>query len=248
MVIDSVESLTPLTSPWSAKYHDPYLDCLAEYGIRRSYKAGSVLFYEGEVENNIFYMLSGKVKLTMSYPHGSELLLSINEGKSVIGAVALNGMPNYATAIALLNSEVFTVSVHRVKELINKDPQVGWGIMNYLIAENRSLAGQVSCIALTDASARVIKLLSIISKTTDHKRKNYLNCTHLEIANAIGLSRSLVTCILNRLESAGVIKKTRAQIIIVDPDRLEKLFNSKENTRDKLVDFVGECPRGISKA
>ena len=59
----------------------------------KRYCAGGVLFYEGDPSDVLFYQISGKVKLTITYPHGSELLLAIYEGRNFIGASTLNGQP-----------------------------------------------------------------------------------------------------------------------------------------------------------
>lgn len=231
-------NLSGLLSPWIVKPIDSYLDSLIKHGVRRKYQANSVLFREGEYPSSLFCLLTGKVKLSICYPHGSELLVAVHETQNLFGASALDGNSYFVTATAIVDSEVVAFSIDKIKQIIKDDPKVALCIIRSLGAESRQLAGQVSSIALTDASARVVRLLSIFSATSISSRRKYLSCTHHDIANATGLSRASVTAILNTLERGGIISKSRSMITVLDINKLQSLLDVKSNIRTRAVDKI----------
>lgn len=226
--------LTPLAS-LSETIADSYSRHLLKYSVIRKVKAGSILFYEGDYCNEIFYLLSGKVKLSSCYPHGSELILSIYERKSIFGLSMLDDKKHFATAVAMVDSEIAVISATKLIEEASNNPTVFMAIIKSINAEVRKLVGQISCIALTDASARIVRFLNIFSYNNQTSNKNYIECTHDNISNMLGLSRSVVTSTLNSLEKAGIIKKDRSKITIVDTNKLNMLLEDKNNIRDRII-------------
>lgn len=232
---NNISGKSVVLSPWDINTLDESFDILISHGMLRRYRAEKVLFQEGENSDVLFYLVNGKVKLTMSYPHGSELLLAIYKGRNFIGASVIDGLPFYATATTLSDSNVVTIPLKKIKELMRSNELLANALTESLCRTNRRLAGQVYCVAMTDASARVIGLLCNSTPTN-----NLLLCTHNDIATTLGLSRTTVTIILNLLEQANIIKKARSKIIVKNRERLKLLLEEKNCIRDRVIDSITE--------
>ena len=232
---DSLPKNSFVLSPWIVNTLDDYFDYLIGDGMLRRYHAEQILFHEGEDLEVLFYLISGRVRLTMAYPHGSDLLLAIYEGRNFIGASAIDGLPFFATVRTHSDATVVTIPLQKIKKLMKKDELLVTALTKSLCQVNRQLAGQVYCVAMTDASARVIRLLYSYALTND-----ILICTHNDIATTLGLSRTTVTIILNSLESANIIKKARSKIVIKNRERLKILLEEKSCIRDRVIDSIVE--------
>ena len=108
-------------------------------------------------------------------------------------------------------------------------------VIESLCQINQQLTERVYCVAMTDASARVIRFLYSYAMNN-----NILECTHNDIATTLGLSRTIVTITLNSLERAGIIKKNRHKIIIIDHEQLKLLLEEKSYIRNRVIDALRE--------
>jgi len=225
-----------LLSPWTKKW-DPALEKLTEYGTLRSFQSGTVIFSETEYGQDVYVLLSGRVKLSLSYPHGSELLQSIYEDKGLFGVQSvLDGAPHFATATTLMKSEIVVIRASVFFSLLESHPDLNRAVLRCLSMELRQSSAQSSCLCLTDASARVTRMLAITAKADSSNTEPTITTTHDEIGSILGLSRVSVTNALNSLEEAGVIKKKRSHIVISNPDYCEGLLDNKKSIRTKVVE------------
>lgn len=226
-----------LLSPWTKKW-DPALDKLIEYGTLKSFQAGAVIFSETEPSQNVYVLIKGRIKLTMNYPHGSELLVAIYEDKGLFGIHSiLDGAPQFATATTLKKCDILVIRPSVFFTLLESQPDLNRAVLRCLSMEIRQFLAQLSCAALTDASARVARLLSITAKADQSDiDQPMLITTHDEIGSILGLSRVSVTNILNSLEDVGIIKKKRSHIIISNPENCECLLDNKKSIRSKAVE------------
>lgn len=225
-----------LLSPWTNNW-DSALEKLAELGIPRSFQPGAVIFSEAEQGHDVYVLIKGRVKLSLNYPHGSELVLSIYENKRLFGIQSvLDGAPHFATATTLMNCDIVVIRESVFFSLLEAHPDLNRAVLRCLAMEVRQFSAQSSCLCLTDASARVTRMLAITARAESSNMKQpTITTTHDEIGSILGLSRVSVTNALNSLEEAGVIKKKRSQLIISDLDYCEGLLDNKKSVRTKVV-------------
>lgn len=203
---------------------DSNISCLFERGVIKKVKSGSVLFYQSDLSNEVYYLLSGRIKLSFHYPHGTELIIALLDRNAFLGLSALNGNENSVTAVSTTDSVVAAISTIKLIEEADKNSKLLMEIVKSVNMENKELMDRISCIALTDASARIVQFLKTIADNGQKYNIDTIKSTHQEIACMLGLSRSVVTSTLNSLAGQGIIMKGRSEIKIIDACRLNRLL------------------------
>ena len=79
---------------------EQYLTALETLGQKRHYKKGNILFFEGEIPNNFFFLLEGKIRVYKSLDLGIEKTLHIFYPTNFIAEMpSFYGSPYPASAI-----------------------------------------------------------------------------------------------------------------------------------------------------
>ena len=112
------------------------LEQLANEAALKVYSAGSVVFNEGsETHPNLYLIRNGRVALEMNAPNRGNLrILTLGPGE-MIGWSALLGTGHMtASAVAVEDSEVVTVSAESLRQLCDSNQDSGHYIMRQIAA------------------------------------------------------------------------------------------------------------------
>jgi bacteriocin-type transport-associated protein len=128
-------------------------DCLCQWIMASSenlsLKTSSVLIQEGEINDNIYILRRGELKIEASTETGEQVLLAEldNEGALVGEMSFLESRPPVATVTAKAGSEILVVSTTKLDKVINTDLKIGRSFY-HLIAKKLSqqIKGQNSMI------------------------------------------------------------------------------------------------------
>ena len=109
--------------------HDASFGVLTGNDIEtRSFKAGSVIFREGEVANELFVIKSGDVRIQIGNRTVTEL-----GSESIFGEMALiDSEPRSATATAVTDVELVPVSEKQFLFLVGQTPYFALKVMRVL--------------------------------------------------------------------------------------------------------------------
>src|ERR671910_324446 len=106
----------------------------------------------------LYALKEGRVQLYVALPNHAEITLSVVEGGSIFGEMALTGdqLGEEVSARALVPSLVCTLKTEDVKHLIESNPQVGLAMVRMLserLREEGALEVVERCIHLRDHKA-----------------------------------------------------------------------------------------------
>jgi CRP/FNR family transcriptional regulator, cyclic AMP receptor protein len=100
----------------------------------RSYKAGEVIFREGDPAEELFIIKSGKVEIRL----GNRLLDTLPE-LSIFGEMALiDHGPRSATAVALTDATIVPVGEKQFLFLVSRTPHFALNVMRVLVQRLRT--------------------------------------------------------------------------------------------------------------
>lgn len=206
-------------TPWQR--NEVVWDRYLARGIRTVYPPGDIIYMAGYPSDHLYYLRQGRVRVTLTHEDGSEKVMSIQEGQTLMGESAFfDGKPHFATITAVLETEVYAFPTRVVMELIAADPEISLEIMRSLGRKMRILAAQVASLTFLDARRRVVYLLDQLTGLGEDSPT--LNITHQELASIAGLNRVTVTEVLNELAQAGCLSKGKSRITITDRQALLK--------------------------
>ncbi len=100
----------------------------------------AILFHQGEIAQNLYLVVSGKLVLTLRTEHNEEKTIGeISSGETVGEIGALAHEPRSVTAKALENSILLKLSSHAFRELCQDYPPIIFETINTLVDRSRGL-------------------------------------------------------------------------------------------------------------
>ena len=153
-----------------ADQHTGGWDELAALGTRRRYRRGDTLFREGDASATVMAVLEGRVKISIVTPSGREIVLSTKEPGDLVGELAaLDGRRRSATATALCDVAVTTMSTAAFEALLDAEPARARQLLHVLAAQLRAANLQRSERDEGSTVQRVARRLTSLARSfTEH--------------------------------------------------------------------------------
>lgn len=209
--------------PLFAAAGDDELERLAAVTFPRRLARGQVLFTEGERSEHLYVVASGRIKVLVSSARGDELVLTVvGEGDALGELSVLDGADRSATAVALDEVSLWCVPADAVRGLLRRSPAVALAAADELAALVRRLTGSAADLVFLDLPRRLAKLL--VSDDAADGRATHL--TQSDLAAQLGVTRQSLNRALQRLQDRGWIDVQRAQVVVLDPQSLDRFAQS----------------------
>src|SRR3712207_3364033 len=173
---------------------------------------GEVLGRPQQEGNEELYVLKdGRVQLYVEIPSGGEVTLSVVEGGSIFGELALGGLRSGAVyARALAPSLVCSLKTQHVQQLIESSPQVGIAMVRVLSERLREAELRLTELAYQQVPARLANLILRLSATEGIMTREGIRIptpyTHRQLSSMIGANREAVTRAMTKLREEGAVE------------------------------------------
>ena len=202
---------------------------IADGGVRRRYRAGSVLFHQGDRGRLVYGIAEGRVALTIPTGPGRELLLATKiPGDSFGEFSALDGQPRSATAVALVDTVVGQLEPEGFVALLEENGALAVELLRRMSALLRETNRRLGDIAGADIMTRVARRLVDLAvaarellEVADGPQR--LSVTQDDLAILLGTTRESVARALARLRSERCVTTGRARIVITDMETLRRI-------------------------
>ncbi len=192
---------------------DPYLQNLLkniEDGktVLKFSKNGTV-FSQGEAADSIYFVQTGKVKITVVSAAGKEAVLSMLGPRSSIGEGCLVGQTlRIGTATAIQPSTLFRIERRTMLRALHAQPELSEKFTASLLSRNIDLEEDL-CDQLFNHSekrlARVLLKLACFGQAENMPEARMPRVSHETLAEMVGTTRSRVSHFMNKFRSLGLI-------------------------------------------
>lgn len=186
---------------------------------------GSILFLEGEPCAGMFVLLEGRVNLCKGVSQAQENIVAVIKPIIMFNEVAaLDGGPNPVTARTAQDCLIWRISFEAFQELLQRLPNVCFGLLRVLARRNRLLLDQYENLTrpILKRLAMLLLELSQTGRLPIDRRQYSLE----ELARHIATAPEVVSRTLNLLQAQGGITYDRKHITVLSPQKLIKLANS----------------------
>lgn len=120
-------------SAFAAAWPDSMTVEIARLAKRVAYSRGSLIFREGERNDEIYLVLSGRVALEMSVAaRGRVRLLTLSEGELLGWSPLVGNCEMTASAFALDETHLIAISSAALLALCDRDHEIGFAVMRWL--------------------------------------------------------------------------------------------------------------------
>ncbi len=207
--------------PLFAGLEDEDLESLINIATRRKYPKDGVIFFENDVGEALFMIVTGRVKVTILSDDGREIILAMLSDNDFFGEMSLlDNEPRSATAIALQETEMVVLHQREFLSIVEKRPRVLINLLSVLSSRLRKANQQIGNLALHDVYGRVARILLEMASEDGTRladgRVTFRRPTHQQIANMIGATRETVSRMISDLHRQGYIEISGKNVIIQD--------------------------------
>lgn len=202
------------------------LQQMAQLVIERFYKAGRIIFFEGEPGEAVFFLKSGRIKITKADDDGREQILHFINPGEMFAEVVLFGDSTYpATAEVVEDAEVRLIRNQDMEKLILEHPDIALGFLKIMARRLRFAQRQINELALMNTTRRLASMLLYLAAEqgvkTEKGIKIDISLTKQDLASLIGTSRETANRILGSFKKQKAVEIDKQDIIIVDKEKLK---------------------------
>lgn len=215
-----------------SKLSDDEVKSICQKAYQKNYKKGEIIFFENDSKKKLYFLTSGRVKLTIISPEGKEKVLTILQQGDIFGEISLFDQdPHPLSAEVQEECNLLIISWNDLESVIMNRPSLAIKIIEALARKTRLLASQIRELVFQDAEGRLAAFLNRFSRQFGIDINGGIMIevvlTHQEIANLLGTSRVTVTKLMNKFIENNIIKMYKRKIVILDRDQLKNIL--KEN-------------------
>lgn len=202
---------------------EPTYQAIAASSIYRNFKAGQVIYVEGEPAELVYFLERGWIKDTRMSREGREQAMMFLRPVDIFGDIGVFTNATYpGTTTALENVEAWAIPSWALTEQIKQYPELAVAIIRKLEERVLHYITLVEDLSLRSVEARLANTLLQNAETKDEQlsvpRRDWT--TFDEMAIRLGTVRDVLSRALKTLEAEGLLKVGKEKIILCDPVRL----------------------------
>src|SRR5712672_4804178 len=184
---------------------------LAKVGAGKTileFRKNQHVFEQGEVADTVFYIQSGKVKLTVVSDQGKEAVVAILEPGQFFGEGCMNGHPlRIATTTAIEDCVITSITKDAMIAAIHDEPKFSELFMAYLLTRNSRIEEDLIDQLFNSSERRLARLLLLLANFGKEGSPQPIspNISQETLAEMIGTTRSRVSAFMNKFRKLGLI-------------------------------------------
>lgn len=190
--------------------------------------ARQVVFHQGEPGREMYIVLSGKLKVSVTSEEGKELSFFIFASGDVFGELALlDGERRSATVTAIGACELLVLHLDDFKALLREHEVIGPRLMAILAGRVRATTALYESSVFIEIpgrlAARLLQLAAEHGVDSGEGLLIDLKLSQYELGTLINASRESVNKQLRAWEEQGIIGLRKGRILLAEPQVLEAL-------------------------
>jgi CRP/FNR family cyclic AMP-dependent transcriptional regulator len=200
---------------------------LTQYNTRWTlsrYNENQIVYSQGDPADSVFYVYTGKVKVTVISKLGKEAIVAIRGPDEFCGEGAMTGAPRrLATTTTMSTCEIIRLETQTIIRLLHQDSEFADYFLAHLLTRTARVEADLVDQLFNSSEMRLARALLLLA--------NYGNDLGLEptpvkvnqetLAAMIGTTRSRVNFFMNKFRKLGLIK-----------------YNGKLEVQKALLNFV----------
>jgi CRP/FNR family cyclic AMP-dependent transcriptional regulator len=172
-------------------------------------KKNQILFSQGDPSDAVFYILEGKVKLTVVSLKGKEAVIAVLERGAFLGEACLTAqLVCMKTATSMGASRIVRIEKADMLRVLHEEPAFSELFMAYLLSRNIRIEEDLVDQLFNSSEkrlARVLLLLAHYGKESNKTELLTLKINQETLADMIGITQSKVSFFMNKFRKLGFI-------------------------------------------
>jgi CRP-like cAMP-binding protein len=169
-----------------------------------------IIFSQGDAADAVFYLLEGRVKLTVISPKGKEAVVAILGRADFFGEACLAGqLVRIATATSMEDSTIVRIEKSAMIHVLHEEPTFSELFMSYLLSRNIRIEEDLVDQLFNSSEkrlARILLLLAHFGKESNNVDLLIPKISQETLADMVGTTRSRVSMFMNKFRKLGFIE------------------------------------------
>jgi CRP/FNR family transcriptional regulator, cyclic AMP receptor protein len=190
-----------------------------------SYRAGEVIYAEGDRGGSLYVVTQGRVRVGCHADDGRECMFTVLGPTEIFGEdAALDAGPRTACATALTDMAGFSLTTRALLSLMTTDPGIADRLLRVMSRRIRWTTSNITDALYADVAARVAKQLLGLAQRFGVPEgpaiRVPMDLTQEQFAHLVGASRESVNKALCDFNQRGWIRTDAMSILIYDSEPL----------------------------
>jgi CRP/FNR family transcriptional regulator len=201
---------------------------LAAVTAVRTYEKGALLFSEGDASDQLYTVVSGRVKVFKTTARGTDVILEIFGPGDPVGAVAVyESRPYPASAVALEPTTCLLISRQAFFSLIETYPTMVRGLLTGLTHRLVELTNRLAELSGGRVEARLARFfLKLAADMGQHRPDGTfipLVLSRQELADMIGTTIETAIRVMSRWGKDNLVRTEKDGFLVMDRPALETI-------------------------
>ena len=220
---------------------DPYVGSMLENIIEGKeilkFRKGIKLFSQGAEADAIYFIQSGRVKVTIASAQGKEAVLAMLGPRDFFGEGCLVGQPlRISTATTTESSTVFEIRKRAMLQAFHAQPELSEKFVASLLVRNIDMEEDIADQLFNHGESRLARILLKLSRYGQHDflpDAKLSQLTHETLADLVGTTPSRIVQFLNKFKRLGLIHSNGKGEIMVSAEMLADMVLRVGDTRPR---------------
>ncbi len=204
------------------------IDALLQVTTTRRIGAREVLFRKGDPGNQLYGVLSGRLKVMATAQDGRDLVFGLMGPGDVIGEIAIvDSEPRSASVIALERAELLVLHRRELIPFLERHPKAAIRLAAVLAGRVRRLSAYTEDTVFLPLPARMAKTLLALSASYAQDGRDVaaidIPLAQQDLADMVGTTRESVNKQLRAWEETGIVELKRSCVSLLDRSALEAI-------------------------
>lgn len=175
-----------------------------------------IFFYEDQEGENIYFLVSGHVKLYKTNDEGKEAIIHFVKPGELFAEIILHLRNRYpVTAETILDSVALSINSKKLYQLIKEDPDISMKLIGMMAQRIKYFLNMIENLTLTDARSRLLRYLKILA---DKNKDNFISlpASKGDIAILLGITPETFSRLLKKLTEENIIRVDGKKIELLE--------------------------------
>jgi CRP/FNR family transcriptional regulator, cyclic AMP receptor protein len=195
--------LTPL------KFGDSRLVTTAGHGrTKLHYQTDRTIFSQGDAADAVFYILNGKVKLSVTSKQGKEAVVALLGEGDFFGEGCLLAQPTrLSSATPIADVTLVRITKSEMMRLLQTTPDFSEAFMIHLLTRNTRVEADLADHLFNSSEKRLARALLLLANFGKEGKPEPITAkiTQAMLAEMIGTTRPRVSVFMNKFRKLGFI-------------------------------------------
>jgi CRP/FNR family transcriptional regulator, cyclic AMP receptor protein len=172
------------------------------------YQMNQPVFSQGDPADSVFYIQSGKVKVTVVSEQGKEAVVAILGPNEFCGEGCLAGqLRRMGTATAMMESEIMQLAKRAMIRVLHEEPAFSEMFVSYLLARTIRVEEDLVDQLFNSSEKRLARALLLLANFGKEGRPEPIiaKISQQTLAEMIGTTRPRVSQFMNKFRKLGFI-------------------------------------------